>query len=65
MRSHFLKRTEDPTPEEIEAACAEIRRSWSADERRNRWIGPYGAPWEPPVVSGAPLHSTGLDDDSD
>ena len=29
----------DPTPEEIEAACAEIRKSWSEDEKLIRARG--------------------------
>jgi len=29
-----------PTPEQIVAACAEIRAAWSMDERARRGIGP-------------------------
>lgn len=32
----------DPTPEEIEAAAAEIRAGWSEHGRRNRhWMGEF------------------------
>jgi hypothetical protein len=28
----------DPSPEEIQQACAEIRKGWSAEETDRRWV---------------------------
>ena len=32
-------RDDDPTPEEIKAACAEIQQNWTDDERTTRATG--------------------------
>ena len=40
----------DPTPEEIAAACAEIRAGWSEGEKQRRSAWAVCEPWEAPEV---------------
>jgi len=42
--------TPDPTPEEIQAACAAIREKWSDYDRRQRYRLPKAEPWHPQVI---------------
>ena len=37
-----------PTPDEIAAACARIRRGWNARERASRSVRPAAVPWVAP-----------------
>ena len=44
-----------PSPTEIDRACARIRRQWTTNERRRRFVGPHlpedvATAWLPPVV---------------
>jgi hypothetical protein len=41
----------DPTPEEIAAATAEIRATWSPSERRRRGAWMENVAWEAPEAS--------------
>jgi hypothetical protein len=41
-------RMTDPTPEELEAKAAEIRRGWSREEREKRMVGPGRRRWTIP-----------------
>ena len=46
-----MEATPDPTPEEIAAACKEIRKGWTASQRAARREGSWEpTPWELPVV---------------
>lgn len=44
----------DPKPDEISAACAEIQREWSDDERQRRLVCRAGR-WTPAVVPASLL----------
>lgn len=46
----------DPTPEQIEQACAEIRATWSEDEARRRRVG--GAENDKNPIQTVPAGST-------
>jgi len=37
-----------PNPEEIRAACREIRESWTPEQRRQRQVQPDTVPWNVP-----------------
>lgn len=42
----------DPSPDEIERGCAQIRESWSPRERRLRSTWAASAPWTVPATRG-------------
>lgn len=43
--------TDDPTPEEIEERCAEIRSRWTPQEEALRLVGRSKQGWRPPAYS--------------
>ena len=45
----------DPTPEEIAAACAAIRETWTEAERLRRLAVPDRVEWAPPTYAEADL----------
>ena len=53
----FGRKRRDPTPREIDQRAAEIRRTWTPDERAKRRTVPV-EPWTPPVVAEADLTAT-------
>lgn len=58
MNNVKLRRVDDPTPAEIVARAAEIRRGWSPEEHERRSAGRYSA-WEIPVCNTEALKGVG------
>jgi hypothetical protein len=51
-----------PTPDEIARICAEIRATWTPEERADRWQGPKRIHWEFPQVALRDVFGDRIDD---